>query len=249
MLFNFKAPNNIWQNQPRTTFTNSYLLWLQNSIPFNILLKMVRDKAGLGFLEVIIALSVLLTGVVSGLTLTTFNFNTTASTENRLVAVNLAREGLEVFRGARDSAWLAGTSWLEVIFPSTKKSFVPYFNSGSSDGTTTMWSIEPQDLATINDCATTVACQIKFYPSLGRFIQSGVVDLSSYAQTTYKRLVIVRQICYNSTTKLDSVLEAGSRCASSGLTLIGYELESQVGWLDQGKSSSISLIDRLYDWK
>ena len=52
----------------------------------------VSDKKGLGLIEAIIALAVILTGVISGLTLTAYNLNASASSEARLIAMAYAYE-------------------------------------------------------------------------------------------------------------------------------------------------------------
>ena len=75
----------------------------------------LTKKDGFTLIEVVIALSVVVTGVVAGLTLTTYNLNTVVASDRRLIAANFAREGIEVVRQVRDSHWLNNRPWDEGI--------------------------------------------------------------------------------------------------------------------------------------
>ena len=91
-----------------------------------------KPQAGFSLIEAMIALSVIITGVVSGLTLTSFNLTASFISETRLIAANLAREGLETVRSLRDSNWLAGRPWNEGILNAGFYRFTVNFNPANN---------------------------------------------------------------------------------------------------------------------
>ena len=70
------------------------------------LLQRLRSNAAETLAEVIIAITVLSLGTGSATILVLTSVNATVSGENRLVAYNLAREGVEAVRNIRDTNWL-----------------------------------------------------------------------------------------------------------------------------------------------
>lgn len=66
---------------------------------------------GFTLIETIIAIGILLTGVMAVFTLLTFNIAQTANMKNKIIAVNLAQEGVEVVRNIRDNCWFSGIAW------------------------------------------------------------------------------------------------------------------------------------------
>ncbi|MBI4276325.1 hypothetical protein HY629_00605 [Candidatus Uhrbacteria bacterium] len=70
---------------------------------------------GQGLLETTIAIGILSVGVLSILSLGASQLKAIRAAEDRLVAGELAREGMEIVRSVRDSNWLAGgtTLWTQ----------------------------------------------------------------------------------------------------------------------------------------
>jgi len=71
---------------------------------------MERLKKGFTLLEVLIAILVITFGVLASYSVVQRIFIQTFSSENRLTAIYLAEEGLELVRQVRDSRYLNGTS-------------------------------------------------------------------------------------------------------------------------------------------
>jgi len=67
--------------------------------------------AGQGLLEAIIAIGIILTATTASLTLIVSSVEANKGVRERFVAINLAREALEVVRMTRDSNWLANREW------------------------------------------------------------------------------------------------------------------------------------------
>lgn len=86
----------------------------QNLKLFRIWCLEFRNSApmrGQGLLEAVIALGIIITGVVAALTLAISNLSGAGTSEARITAANLAREGVEFVRNERDSNWVARRSW------------------------------------------------------------------------------------------------------------------------------------------
>ena len=66
-------------------------------------------QSGQTLIETIVASSVLVVGIIGGLSPAIYSFTNISSAATSDVAAGLAREGLEATRRLRDSNWLAGT--------------------------------------------------------------------------------------------------------------------------------------------
>src|SRR5688500_13720998 len=66
---------------------------------------------GQSFVEAMVAISVMITAISSSLALIQSSITATRIGGQQIVAANLAREGLEVVRGLRDTNWLKGQSF------------------------------------------------------------------------------------------------------------------------------------------
>ena len=62
-------------------------------------------NSGFTFLEVIVAIYVIIVGFTGAMSLLTFVVGSASVSYNRLIAAHLAQEGLEVVRNIRDSNW------------------------------------------------------------------------------------------------------------------------------------------------
>lgn len=67
-----------------------------------------HSASGQSLIETIVAIFVLTTALTAGLGLTIYAFSAATTSQNEIIASNLAREGIEVVRMMRDSNWLAG---------------------------------------------------------------------------------------------------------------------------------------------
>lgn len=199
----------------------------------------ILSQDGLTFIEVIVALGVLLTGIISGLTLTSFNLNASAAAENRLRAANFAREALEAIRQKRDSNWLAGNAWNNGILqnPAQRYRLTVNFNPVANT-----WSTLDQT----NPIISCSACTLYYNPDNGVFSH-----ISSFPNqpSIFKRLVTLQEICWQPAVSAESILANGLHCSDSGLELIGWQLTSEVTWRDFNIDHLLQVVDRLYDWR
>ena len=70
-----------------------------------------QKKNGFSLLEVLVAITVLTVGLVGVVGLINYNISISRTSPEKIIAVNLAQEGIEVVRNIRDSNWLAGNAF------------------------------------------------------------------------------------------------------------------------------------------
>ena len=63
---------------------------------------------GFGIIEMIVAMAILSTALIGAVSLASLNMQVQRQAEFKLIAVNLAREGIEVVRNIRDTNRLGG---------------------------------------------------------------------------------------------------------------------------------------------
>ncbi|MCX6785803.1 MAG: hypothetical protein NTZ18_03050 [Candidatus Komeilibacteria bacterium] len=193
----------------------------------------IKQQIGQTLLEVIIALAVITTGVVSSLSLTSYNLTTVFSSETRLIAANLAREGIEAARQLRDSNWLAGNPWNQGIVDAGKYRLTVNFDPSANAWTTQSQAVD------IGACAN---CQL-YLAGSGVYSHNAAGNTA----TAYKRLITLKQICWQDVSGSEVVMAVGQNCGAN--PLIGYQVESLLAWTEAGRAHQLSVIDRLYDWK
>lgn len=70
-----------------------------------------KNGAGFTLLEAIVAISVITVGLVGVLSLVTQTISSATFSKDKLIAVYLAQEGIEIVRNIRDTNWLTNASW------------------------------------------------------------------------------------------------------------------------------------------
>lgn len=199
------------------------------------ILKKFENPIGMSLMEVIVALAVIVTGVISGLTLTVYNLNASVASETKLIASNLAREGIEVIRQIRDSNWLSGSGWNQGIVDEGSYRLTINFDSVNNE-----WITVTQDVG-IDNCADCL---------LYLDLDTGVYSHNTEGvQTSYRRLITLREICWQEILSQEVVLDDNEECSDSALELAGIEVESLVKWMEFGGQQQTTVIDRLYDWR
>lgn len=70
-----------------------------------------KNKNGFTIIEAIISIFILTVGIIACAILADQVFRSSEVAKDRLIAVNLAQEGVEIIRNIRDNNWLASNSW------------------------------------------------------------------------------------------------------------------------------------------
>ncbi|MEK7637054.1 MAG: hypothetical protein AAB402_01510 [Patescibacteria group bacterium] len=94
---------------------------------------LASPKPAQTLLEAVLAIGVILVATISATTLIVTTISAGQSSEDKIVAANLAREGVEIMRGIRDSNWMRQSQ--NVLNSSTGTTFAwddnPYYDSAA----------------------------------------------------------------------------------------------------------------------
>lgn len=198
-------------------------------------------------LEMVIALGILMMGVIGFSTLTTATIVTSRTSELRITAANLAREGVEVARNIRDSNWLkidAGqaVNWNNDLAAGTDYTAVATFTQGSGE-----WTLDFTGVANIGDSKA----KIYYYDSINSLYlqpQPPPPPLpATIKETPFKRLITLNLICRDSSAN-EEIRSSGNIC-SPGFSQVGIDVVSHVQWGEAGRTHNIEQEEKLYNWR
>lgn len=137
----------------------------------------MQQQRGQSLIESIIALTIIISGLGGAVTLMTYSLRSSEATLNRLIAQNLAAEGVEVVTNIRDSNYLAGDVFDAGLDGGSDTTAIATFDEG-----TNTWFL---DFAT-NDIAE---------PTATLYQQGGVYRQSTLAiagtASPFQRLLIL----------------------------------------------------------
>lgn len=205
---------------------------------------------GQTLLEALLAISVILIGVISLISLLIQMRITSAETINEAYATQLGREAIEAARYVRDSNWLKIENGENVTFDTGLR------HATAADYTAIYtWNPDSTD--------PDVALQFDFIPNdmsnnvtmvysddQGYWRQTTDADVVAGWQTTlFRRFVSFYPICFNTDTETERLLTADNQTCASNEGLVGIQVRVQVDWKNHGQISSRVFEDRLYNWK
>lgn len=212
-----------------------------------------KNQSGQTLLEVIIALGIITSVLFAVWALFLSNYNTERETETRIVAANLAREGIEAVKNLRDSNWIkinenvtttGSTLWS--WYQNTSSSVID-FNTGvvaNLFGQDIYISSTPNQDSPLN----------KLYLNADGFFDHN----SSGTPTAYSRVLMFNAICCQDTTPVDDRCDDYSISTSTISTvcsggpakiMIGISVVSKVMWNVAGKPRTIMVQDQLFNWR
>ncbi|OGY46382.1 MAG: hypothetical protein A2840_00775 [Candidatus Buchananbacteria bacterium RIFCSPHIGHO2_01_FULL_47_11b] len=180
--------------------------------------------SGQSLLETVFAIGILLIVVTAILGLTRANLVGQQESEFQVLANNLAREGVEVIRLARDSNWLAAVPWNTGLVGGSAA--IVDFNSATGN-----WAIAFNPTISGQKLYTDTNGTFSHNPTGNPTLLSRVVNLSS--------------ICQDS-GGVEIITSDPTDC--NGLPY-GLEVRSVVSWEERGLNRSVTLQNLLYAWK
>ncbi|MBI4262112.1 hypothetical protein HY624_01140 [Candidatus Uhrbacteria bacterium] len=104
---------------------------------------MPNASCGQGLLETTIAIGMIVVGVLSIFAVGTGQLRAIRVSEDRLVAGDLAREGIEIVRSLRDSNWLTGATWMSGLGDASALSGGILVFADVPDAQGSRWSLTP----------------------------------------------------------------------------------------------------------
>ncbi|MFH1668288.1 MAG: hypothetical protein ABH884_04700, partial [Candidatus Komeilibacteria bacterium] len=212
------------------------------------------NQSGQGLLELVVAIGVVSVGLFSVWGLFIYNFNGEQEANARILAINLAREGVEVVKNMRDSNWLhiednQGCSYGGVLHSTCR------FDSGLVDGggngdVGIIKELFSEDVyidyvvTSLDDEATNL-----YVDGNGFYTHDNVGN----TPTKYRRIIKMDNVCCdddNEDLKCNdtSFNVQDSLCGAFELK-VGIDVESSVRWTFQGKDRELSINHRIFNWK
>ena len=212
---------------------------IPNIFRMRSLREVIRNQSGQGLLEAVIALGIIVTGIVGTMNLTISNQTSSADAQERLIAINLAREGVEIVRNIRDTNWLSCeilncNDWDQGLESGSDVIGVPIFNPSAN-----AWTIDfTADDITHNSAR--IWRKSSGNPQyIGTLFQSTEQTPADSALTEYKRILEIYSIC--------SDKAPAETCAAGDK--IGMRAQSRVAWESRGKSFEVIAEERLFNWR
>lgn len=207
---------------------------LMNNQKLNSQISNLSSESGQSLVEMIVALAIILTGLIGALTLTISNLSASGEAGTRVIATNLAREGIDVVRNIRDTNWLKNSPWDDLLHDGADHTAIAVFNPVADPG----WQLKFSPSA-IDEAAA------KLYLSADNlYLQDDAPPGGT--STLYARLLTLDPICLNLAAKTETI--TGGDCLG-GEEKIGLRVGSEVAWTESGRSHSITLEDKLYNWR
>lgn len=198
--------------------------------------RMRKKNLGQSLLEVIVAIGVVLSVLISISGLVAINVFGQKSSENRVLASQLAREGIEAIRNFRDTTLLKKWTLAEETGEYSESAHYYYITNFNSDNNN-RWKL--------NQGVSGWGSQYDLGLSASNFYEPG-----GAAYNGLKRRILIDSLCQSSS---DCALGDPGICDSldAGVctSRIGYRVTSEVQWLENNQTQSLKLVDFLYDWR
>jgi len=194
---------------------------------------MINQK-GQTLLEIVFVLAIVIIALLGILGLIMSNIAGTKVSKTRIIASNLAREGVEVIRQIRDTNWLALERWDEHLTNQLDdQTAIVVF---SPENNTWQLDFAPNDLP---DAGTII-----YLDMLTGIYQQATELILTGQPTAYRRLITLNEICSNGDFK-----PTGETCDEVVNGKVGLKVTSEVQWQEKGQVLSAVVEDWLYNWR
>ncbi|MBU0613035.1 hypothetical protein KKB10_03375 [Patescibacteria group bacterium] len=209
--------------------------------------RILKNNKGQNLIELVVAISIILIGVVSTLVLTMATIRGGKASEMQTIASNLAREGIEAAKQQRYNNWLRIESndlsfidWDDGLYSIDNSSNIARadFNPASSPN----WEINFAVDASASDiCISNEECLLYFQNGIYSHNSSGV-------PSSFYRVITINPICIKS--GIEIIRTDSAQCIiSDGEEKIGLQVISDVRWRIRNSWNSVVFEDHLYNWK
>lgn len=189
----------------------------------------MMNSRGSTLVELLIAITIMVVAISGFVSLSLRNSHDQRQSTSRLIANQLAVEGLEVVRNLRDSQWLINQTLSDVV--GDGEGLVRFDRDNQS------WSFD--------DSADSLD-QARLYLTNDLYDHEVTAD----GPSPYSRLIYIDAICADDIFPSPDIdwQNLGGRTCQAGQQ-IGWRIVSWVSWLDNGQTFDWQLVDYLYDWR
>ncbi|MBU2229234.1 prepilin-type N-terminal cleavage/methylation domain-containing protein [Patescibacteria group bacterium] len=209
--------------------------------------RILKNNKGQSLIELVVAISIILIGVVSTLVLTMATIRGGKASEMQTIASNLAREGIEAVKQHRYNNWLRIESndlsfidWDDGLYAIDNLSNIA--RADFDPATSPNWKINfPADSSTPNICISNDNCLLYFQNGIYSHVLSGV-------PSPFYRVITINPICMES--GIEIIRTDSAKCKTTdGEEKIGLQVISDVRWRIRNSWNSVVFEDHLYNWK
>lgn len=234
------------------------MLHNKHNIKFNPRCWAKTSNEGFTLIEVLISIVVFTIGIFAALGLSVSNYNDSQNNLDRIIATNLAREGIELVKNVRDS------NWLKIEANDTANCGGPctwnYGLNGSTDYVVISYASTTPDF--LPACGLGMVNCIKNNASIGASARISITPTNYYVHSTnsptkYYRIIKLEKICLRpggvvdanlaTPQNFENIISMSQNC-DAGETHIGLKLTSHVQWED-GSTKYIDIVDSIYNWR
>jgi len=211
----------------------------------------LNNKKGFGLVEMLMSMTILAIALVALMTLMTHLIRAAKINENKVVALNLAREGVEIVRNIRDTNWLTacptwgGTCSHWTTAGGTRSCCL--WDSGLDSDTdhTLVLDFDPAtDRYILNYLPDSIssADAILYYDPINYLYLTDTYADTVSADSGFARLITIDYICRDNDGTNEQIISSGG-CGTQ--KKVGVQVTSTVQWND----GDVELVDKLYNWK
>lgn len=198
--------------------------------------------SGQSMMELLVAISVLMLGTSTALMLGIVSVSAGTSSNQRLVAMNLAREGIEVIRSVRDNNAMARNAgdvvgWDAGFSPTQTPTTAIVDFDGAQWDVAFLYRL-------IEDCRIDGTCQL-FQDAADDYYTHESIGNTS---TPFYRLITLLPVCFVRNDPNPPAFSVESDLTCDAGERVGYRVRSEVQWQDRGVWKSEFLVDDLYHW-
>ncbi len=223
----------------------------------------IKNYKSQGIIESLVAITVVVVGLVSVLTLVVFNLRVQVYSHDMLIATNLAKEGIEVVRSVRDTNWMNGDDWDQGLIITTgfigqEKGFL-FLNTGAWNGYNSVYYQVLDNLAcSWEDCVfggdsvlgpTPARMYIVTKDNRTIYDQLGFLNPLESVATKFYRVVFINEICLNGSNQEHILTVYDQHCEGSSEERIGLQIISKVGWNDKDTMRTVEAEEWIYNWR
>lgn len=206
----------------------------------------LKNNKGQNLIELVVAISIILIGVVSTLVLTVATIRGGKASEMQTIAGNLAREGIEVIKQQRYNNWLriesnnlTFTDWDEGLYNELYENNLRVEFDPNPPAT---WSLDFNiDSVTRADCINNGNCLL--------YIKNGIYSHDDSGDATpFHRVLTINQICLKPDAT-EEIVTTLHECIGADDEKIGLQVISEVSWQERSDLNSVVFEDHIYNWR
>jgi len=190
-------------------------------------------------MEMMIAIFILVVTLTATIVLVATSIRAGRDSINRLIATNLAREGIEVVRNIRDSNWIEPTGtvvWTEGLESINDGTAIPVIRPHSNPATSLNLDFTQNNFG---DPFTRVQILNDIYEQGGNDGQD----------SNFFRMIYFSNICQKEDGSEDILNSGDVSACNTDYEIVGKRVVVEVRWPDAGSGKRVQVEERFYNWQ